>query len=243
MRIVEFTDPNFGMYDNDTRICTHIRTVQDEYGYPERIQCSTGKSQPNKIIKNAKILKKNSMMIRAAVQSMNESTLEKIARKNLPLNVFKDMSDQGIETYSDIMLSLPGETKESYLNGIYELIDFGIDEFSMLQTILLKGTEMESEEYKSKYGLKTKFRVIPECDGIYSVENFFSRVTETEEIIYETSALSFEDYLNCRIFALIIMIFHNTRMLRPLYYYLDNKNIPRSLIIKNIFEEIGMKKS
>ena len=31
MNIVEFTDPNFGMYRNDVKIFQHIRSVQDKY--------------------------------------------------------------------------------------------------------------------------------------------------------------------------------------------------------------------
>ena len=90
-------------------------------------------------METAKILKKGSIMIRATVQSMNEETLKNIARKNLPVKIFRNMASAGIETYSDVMLGLPNETKKTHIDGILYLIDNGIDEFSMLQTILLIG--------------------------------------------------------------------------------------------------------
>ena len=99
-------------------------------------------------------------MVRATVQSMNDETLQNIKRTNLPAHIFKEMASEGVETYSDVMLSLPGETKKSYIDGILSLVNYGIDEFSMLQTILLKGTEMEQKNYINKHQLKTKFRVI-----------------------------------------------------------------------------------
>ena len=239
MNIVEFTDPNFGMFKNDILIFKHIREVQDKYTYPKEVWCSSGKSQPDRIMETAKILKKGSIMMRATIQSMNEETLKNVARKNLPVNIFKNMATEGIETYSDVMLALPSETKETHIKGILHLIDNGIDEFSMLQTILLKGTEMEKDEYINKYGIKTKYRVIPECDGIYDLNDNEKRITETEKIIYETNTLPFQDYLDCRKFNLLTMIFHNTRLLRPVYKYLDFRNIDRSEILRKIYEHLN----
>ena len=195
MNIVEFTDPNFGMYKNDVKIFQHIRSVQDKYNFPENVWCSSGKAQYERILETAKILKRGSIMVRATVQSMNDETLQNIKRTNLPAHIFKKMASEGVETYSDVMLSLPGETKKSYIDGILSLVNYGIDEFSMLQTILLKGTEMEQKNYINKHQLKTKFRVIPECDGVYTVNNNSERITETEEIIYETKTLPYKDFL------------------------------------------------
>jgi len=238
MATIEFADPNFGMYKRDTNIFEHIRFVQDTYNYPSDVWCSTGKSQHDLIVSNAKILKEGSIMIRAAMQSMNESTLKNIKRKNLPIEVFKKMSSDGVDTYSDIMLGLPSETKETYFRGIFDLIDSGIDEFSMPQTIILKGTPMEEKEYVKEFDLKTQFRVIPECNGVYHVGDFSSRVVETESIVRSTSTLTFDDYLECRKLNLLVMIFHNTRLLSPLYSYLDYLNIDRSSILSNIISKI-----
>lgn len=239
--IIEFADPNFGMYKNDTKIFKHIRYVQDNYNFPSEVWCSTGKSNQKLILDNAKILKDDSIMIRAAMQSLNQETLDAIKRKNLKLNIFDELSkdNKSIDIYSDIMLGLPLETKTSYIKGIYKLIDFGISEFSMPQTILLKGTPMENKEYIKEHNLITKYRVIPECDGVYNIFNHESRISENEKIIISTNTLSFNDYLECRKFNLIIMIFHNTRMLNCIYKYFDTINIQRSKVISSIITEIS----
>ena len=44
-------------------------------------------------------------MVRATVQSMNDETLQNIKRTNLPAHIFKKMASEGVETYSDVMLS------------------------------------------------------------------------------------------------------------------------------------------
>lgn len=241
MEIVEFADPNFGMYKQDTKIFQHIRSIQDKYDYPKYVFSSSGKSQPERVLSNSKILKEGSMNLRAAVQSMNESTLKSIDRKNLPTEVFKKLSKESIDTYAETMLALPNESKKTYIDGICELVDAGIDEFSNHQTIILKGTPMEFNEYKKKYGMKTKYRVIAECDGVYKIDDVEKRITETEEIVYETKTLPYHEYLKCRSFTLLVMIFHNTRILRPLYMYLDSKKIERSILLKTISKELDSK--
>jgi len=241
MSIIEFADPNFGMYKNDTKIFEYLRESQDKYNYPSDVWCSTGKSNQKLILNNAKLLKSGSIMIRAAMQTLNNETLKVIKRKNLKLDTFNKLtiSDKSMDIYSDIMLGLPKETKDSYLNGVYKLIDFGTAEFSMPQTILLKGTPMEDQEYINKYNINTKFRVIPECDSIYHINDITQRVTENEAIIISTNTLPFSDYLECRVFNLLVMIFHNTRLLNVIYEYIDSININRSIILKSILSNIN----
>ena len=233
MSIVEFTDPNFGMYKQDLDVFEGIRRSQDLHDFPKQVWCSTGKSQANRILTHAKMLKPDSIMIRAAMQSMNPETLKQVERKNLDISVFEEFSDDGVETYSDVMLGLPLETKETYVSGILELIDSNIDEFSMPQTLVLKGTPMEATEYLDKFDIRTLNRVIPECTGVYGDEK--TPVFEFEQMIMHTSTMDFGGYLECRKFALITMIFHNTRMLKNIYRYLDHKGIKRSALLDGIF--------
>ena len=231
--IVEFADPNFGQYKQDLDVFEGIREAQDLYDFPAVVYCSTGKSQAERIMKHSKILKPGSIMIRAAMQSMNPETLATVARKNLAKQVFEDFSKEGVETYSDIMLGLPMETYKSYVDGVLQLIDSNIDEFSMPQTLVLKGTPMEKTEYLEKYDIKTKSRVIPECTGLYGEDSI--EVHEFEDMIMHTSSMSFDDYLKCRQFVLIVMIFHNTRLLKHIYKFLDSREIKRSIFFREIF--------
>lgn len=233
MSIVEFTDPNFGMYKQDLDVFEGIRNSQDLYDFPKQVWCSTGKSQANRILTHAKMLKPDSIMIRAAMQSMNQETLKQVERKNLDISVFEQFSNDGVETYSDVMLGLPLETSETYVSGILELIDSNIDEFSMPQTLVLKGTPMEATDYLNKFDIQTRNRVIPECTGVYGDEK--TPVFEYEQMIMHTSTMDFDGYLECRKFALIVMIFHNTRMLKNIYRYLDHKQIKRSALLNGIY--------
>ena len=100
---MEIADPNFGMYRRDKEICEILRGIQDNFGYPKSIGCSTGKNRADVIIENVGVL----------------------------------------ETGSLILRSLPLETKQTHMDGVFELINLGVTEFSCLQTIVLKGTELD----------------------------------------------------------------------------------------------------
>ena len=236
---LEVADPNFGMYKRDREICVEIRNTQNKYDYPKYVGCSTGKNKADLIISNTDVLKPGTIMLRSAMQSMSENTLEAIKRKNIKLSAYKaiqeEMSSRGLENNADLMLGLPLETLETHTKGIYDLVDLGVKEFACLQTIILKGTTLESDNYRKKYGIQTQFRFVPECIGVYEVLGTTRQINETEEIIVSTNHLSFQDYLECRKLHLLTMIYHNTRLLEIVYRIFDHLDFKKSDVLRHLF--------
>lgn len=195
-------DSNFGMLKNDEEIAEHIGAIQDRLNWPNLFRVSTGKSQFERMIRVAQKLH-NKMRISLSVQSMNEVTLDSIKRKNLGKDEFKrlylEMQKVGIWTYSDVILPLPHETKESYFNGLRELSRARVERLSPYTIMLLKGTEIASRSAREEFSMMTRFRVVPRQFGTYLGE----RVFEVEEVCVATNTLSFGDYLDCRGFAFI----------------------------------------
>ena len=66
----------------------------------------------------------------------------------------------------------------------------------------LCGTELGREAAIKKYGMKSKFRVLPKQFGEYCGEKVF----EIEKICVATNTMSFESYLNCRNYSFILQI-------------------------------------
>ncbi len=238
--VLEVADPNFGMFERDREICAAIREAQEKTGYPKYVGCSTGKNKADVIIENTSLLQLGTIQLRSAMQSLHTETLDAIKRKNIKVDAYyqiqKDMDAKGLENNTDMMLGLPLETKSSHFKGIFDLIDAGIREFSCVQTIVLPGIEMELKSYKEKYGIKTKYRFIPEGIGQYNILGKEKNVAEIEEIIVQTNTMSYEDYFECRKLHLLLMIFHNTRLLSTVYKYLEDLNIKKSEIVKRLYE-------
>ena len=235
---IEVADPNFGMYERDRDVFLALRKAQDKTNFPRYIGCSTGKNKADIIIENTSLVQTGTVQLRSSVQSMNNETLNAVMRRNIKQEAYCKIQDamdsRGIDNLSDIMLGLPLETRKSHFSGILDLIDAGIKEFSCIQTIVLNGTTIESQLYRKKYGIKTKYRITSECCGEYELFGRSRRIGEVEEIIVQTDTMSFEDYLQCRKLHLIIMVFHNTRLLVPVYMFLDYLDIRKSEILRTI---------
>ena len=227
-------DPNFGMYKRDLDTATHIGTLQESYGWPSFIDCSTGKNAPELIIKS--IEKTNgALSMLHAVQSLDVDVLKNIKRSNIKVDTYAKVTEhlkvKGIRTFSQTILGLPGETLESHLSGLSKLVDEGIDSLQNFQLMLLKGSEIESYHSRNNFKFQTKFRLSPSCFGKYDGEHVF----DVEEIVVATDTLSFCDYLYARKYHLVLMIYWSQDWFNHLFPFAQNLGIKKSTLIGSIF--------
>jgi hypothetical protein len=108
----------------------------------------------------------------------------------------------GLSTTSEVILGLPSETKESHIESLTNLIDLGVDNVFAYTLMLLHGSELYTPEEMRKWGYQTKFRVIPR--DFTWVSSLNKGVVEVEEVVVSSNTLSFEDYLYCRKFVLLV---------------------------------------
>jgi radical SAM superfamily enzyme YgiQ (UPF0313 family) len=199
-------DSNFGMLKRDEELAEHIGSLQERYGWPRIFNVSTGKSQFSRIVRVAKKLNRG-LTISISPQSMNPPTVKAIQRKNLGgdqmTKVYSDLKKHGINTYADLILPLPLETRESFVESIKELCNSNLQRPIPFTTMMLKGTPMSSKETRSRYGMVTKYRVLPRQFGTYNGIRCF----EIEEVCIATNTMPFEDYLECRGFSFIFALF------------------------------------
>ena len=170
MSELSITDLNFGMYKQDVITANAIAEIQKNYNYPTIISATVGKNMPERTIRVAKILKGWTMG--AAIQSTDHNVLKAVKRSNISKSAYQKLIDFGNsqksdKTHTEIILALPGDTKEKQLESLKIGIDNNVKNLRMYQAILLPGTEMASRETRKKYGLKTKFRIRPGCIGGY----------------------------------------------------------------------------
>ena len=195
-------DSNFGMFQRDEEIADYISNLEKEYGWPISFIFDTGKAQLERLLRVAtKMNKRISMSI--SPQSLNQDTLKAIKRKNLGNDnveaVYAAMDDVGITTNAGIIVPLPEETKETFFEGLRKLSNSNVEQPLPYTAMMLKGTELASKETRRRYGLKTKYRLVPREFGEY----FDKKVFEIEELCVETNTMSYEDYIECRGFVFI----------------------------------------
>ena len=203
---LSLADANFGMYDRDEEIAEYLREMQDTYGWPNVFEVNTGRANHDRILHITEILQ-NKMRVGCSVQSMNPETLEIIKRKNIPLEEYaklqSELKKRGMSSIAELIIPMPKETKESFFNGVKILSNYGVEFIIPYTTMLLKSTPLASKEFREKYGLVPKFRIIPKQFGEYNGKKCF----EVEEVCIATNTMSFEDYLECRGFAFVMALF------------------------------------
>ena len=115
--------------------------------------------------------------------------LSPLGRKNLDNEQIKEyvagVKANGHEVMTDILLGLPGESKDQYISSMKKVIDYGFQRASVADIRLLSGSVMAEDDYRKKFGLVSRFRVIPSAYGEYGDE----KVVEYEECIRKTSTM------------------------------------------------------
>jgi hypothetical protein len=144
----------------------------------------------------------------AAVQSMNPDVLKNIKRDNIKLDTYRaiqeELDAQGMQSYGELILCLPGETRASFMDAVDKLLDAGAKRISAHQLMLLHGAELSNPASREEFGFGTRFRVVARNIGDYTGEP----VIEVEEMVVETPDFSFQDYLDTRVFHLLLTIFY-----------------------------------
>lgn len=201
-----FADDNFGMYPRDEEIADYLAYLQDRYQWPRYIRTTTGKNKHERIIRVMRKIR-GSLPMTAAVQSMDPVVLENIERSNIHLDSYAaiqtELEAQGMQAYGELILCLPGETRESFLRAVRDLLATGVQRVSAHQLMLLHGAPISNPESRRRWSFDTRFRVVARNVGDYTG----APVIEVEEMVVATPTLTFEDYFELRVFHLLLTIF------------------------------------
>jgi radical SAM superfamily enzyme YgiQ (UPF0313 family) len=230
---LHIADTNYGMYPRDREITLSLLDAHNKYNWPNSIMATTGKNQKERVIDITSILG-NMFSVNMSAQSMDENVLGNIRRSNISLDAYKDINqhlkEAGRSTKAELIMLLPGETKDSFINGISQIIDSGIASLTIYTLMLLHGTEFKDPEYRKKFGYEGKFRIVPLNYGEYDSEKIF----DYEEVAVETNTCSFQDYLDLRGLALFIESLINGRPYDELFSYAEQFGISRTKVIKSL---------
>jgi uncharacterized radical SAM superfamily protein len=225
------SDLNFGMLKRDGEICEEFARVRSKYGYPSDINQSTGKNSKDRIIRNVETLS-GAIMLSMAVQSLTPEVLKNIKRDNIKISDYLELApsirEANLPVFTEIILGLPGETKETHIESLRVLLNMGIDFVTPYSLLLVNGSEMATPAERSKWGFVTKFRVIP-LD--FTRFDDGQTVVETEEVVIETNTMSFSDYVECRKIALMITLINNRGFKALLFFMIQNGLMVTDLLI------------
>ena len=212
-KTIAIFDSNFGLFQKDVDLAIFVKN-NGEYDWPKHIEAIAPKSNRENILKiNDKL--KNRVQIGLSMQSLNIQTLTDIKRRNWTteqyIDFVKEIEKRGKTPTSEIIIPLPGETKESYYEGIKFLMDHNVQP-GTYTLMMLCGAELGRDKAVSKYGMIDKWRILPKQFGEYNGK----KALEIERICVATNTMSYKEYLNCRNYSFVVKLLAN-QVFAPIY--------------------------
>jgi radical SAM superfamily enzyme YgiQ (UPF0313 family) len=210
---VECCDSNFGIFlERDTKIASKISEVKEQYGFPEKVNLVWVKTSSDRIIPLAKRLAKADLLrsISLSIQSFYPKTLEAIKRKNVEFDVFEDLikkfSNEGLPSYTELIMGLPEETLDSFKNSWDMLASiYPLPMVLVWNCGVFPNAPMNDEAYRKKYNIET-FR--SPMFMRYSSKPKTSDIQEYQYMVKSTASLDEEEMREMYAFNWIMMVFH-----------------------------------
>ena len=240
-------DGNFGLFDRDREIAELLVDAKKKYGYPQQIKVNYAKLNGDNVFYITKLFAENglSKSTTMSLQSTSGEALRNTGRKNMSDALFSELISlyrrNNIPTYTELILALPGETKDSFFEGIGSIIASG--QHSVIEVydcLVLPNSTLADPDYMRKYGIRTVR--LPYIQQHTSSVNF--DIPEYNETVIETASMSAADRMECRYLAVVIQCFHSMGLLRgmAIYCYLE-KNIAYTMFYTLLAEWLKTQKN
>ncbi len=206
-------DANFGILKRDVDLAKYVARSKRETGYPRALSVQNTKNATERAYETQKILSDGGLNkgVALSLQSVDPMTLKAIKRDNISLETYVELQRRftldRVITYSDLILGLPGETYESFANGVSQIIETGQHNRIQFNNLsILPNAEMADPDYRARYGMVTVPSIIINIHG-ERVE-FVGDVPEIQDLVVETAAMPRADWRRTRAFSWIAALLH-----------------------------------
>lgn len=218
IKFIFCADANFGILPRDLELAAYLAKVKGARGYPEYISIQATKNAQERSYQAQKMLADARMngAVVLSMQSLYEPTLKAIKRDNISLDVYKALQVKfaagGIETVTDLILGLPEETYESWIQGIDTLLNHGQHNRIQFNNLsILPNAEMGDPEYQKFYGMETVVSEVVNFHGSLPDKN---EIVEHQELVIATHAMPRADWVRTRAFSWMVGFLHFDKILQ-----------------------------
>ncbi len=236
-------DANFGILPRDLDLVKHVAEVKARTGYPHALSVQNTKNATERAYEVQKRLAAAGLNkgVTIAFQSLDSTTLDNIKRGNISLDSYRELQRRftidGIETYNDMLLGLPGETYESFADGVSSAIENGQHnriQFGNLS--ILPNAEMADPVYRERYGTVTVESKAVIYHGV--IAESVDGVDEMQELVVATNTMPPEDWVRTRAFCWVTALMHFDKIIQiPLILLHEACGIPYRQLL-SIFSEM-----
>jgi radical SAM superfamily enzyme YgiQ (UPF0313 family) len=212
-------DANYGILPRDLEITNYVAEIKTRTNFPKALSVQNTKNATERAYAVQKKLSDAGLNkgVTLAIQSMDKQTLKNIKRENISLGSYQELQRRftrdRVETYSDYILGLPGETYDATVDGIATLIENGQHNRIQFNNLsILPNAEMGKPEYQAKFGMVAVEADIINIHG--SLSDADNDIPERQQLVIATSAMPREDWVRTRAFCWFTALTHFDKILQ-----------------------------
>ncbi len=220
IKAVFCADANFGLRPRDLEIAEALAESKQQTGFPLTVYTQTAKNVTERIYQVHKRLSDAGLspVATLSLQTLNRDALTAIKRDNISLKTYAELQRrfrrEGAAAYTDYLVGLPGETLESFCEGIGRVIAEGQhQELRCWCTFILPNAELNQPAYRLKHGIQSV--KIPMYTWMQPVQTSAHCIIEYQEMLVTTNTYSREDWIQMRAFAWLTQLLYYSRALQP----------------------------
>lgn len=211
-------DANFGILKRDIEIVKYVADNSKKYGYPKALSVQNTKNSTERSFEIQKILSDAGMNkgVTLSLQSLNKNTLKSVNRHNISTNDFQYLQNKftanDMETYTDIILALPEETYDTFIDGVSLVIENGQHNRIQFNNLsILPNAEMGNPQYQNKYDfVVTETKII----NMHGSLDGSDEIYETQQLVVGTNTMPPGDWVKARVFSWMTSFLHFDKILQ-----------------------------
>ena len=207
-------DANFGILKRDLELTKKLAENKKKFGYPNQFRVCFTKNSTEQVFNLAKIFSDAGMNkgVSVSMQSLDLNTLKNIKRDNINISFFNDLQKKYVKadlvSYTELILPLPGENNESFIEGIDNLLDSSQHSgIIVYNSSVMPNAELGNLDYQKKHGIKTIKVPILQAHSNF-IKNHDDGINEFEEIVIETDTMSVSDWKKTYKYSIFIQAMH-----------------------------------
>lgn len=212
-------DANFGILQRDVDIVQYVVEIKQKRGYPHALSVQNTKNATERVYKMQKILSDAGLNkgVTISIQSVNPVTLRNVKRQNISVESFQELQHRftrdRIETYTDMILALPGETYDSFADGVSHVIENGQHNRIQFNNLsILPNSELGKPKYREEFEIVTvESRIINIHGSLIETDD---GIPECQELVIATNTMPKEDWIRTRAFCWMVALLHFDKILQ-----------------------------
>lgn len=214
-------DANFGMLPRDVEIAKYLVECYERRKAVVALSIQNTKNQTERSYEIQKIFARSKAATFGAtlsLQTVSDRALEYVKRDNISLKMFRELQRRftrdEIDTYTDLIIGMPGETYDSFADGIAQVMTDGQhNRLAFYNCSILPNAEMGDPAYQRKYGMEfVPVRIVHEHESLDNTDRDES--PEYLDTVIATASMPREEWVRTRVFVGMSELLHYNRVLQ-----------------------------